>query len=346
MTRIDRERIILAKTAWSKRYDGLGQGDDPVGNHGYLRTGAGSEAFNFKVAPDGLFYGHFHVRGHLNLKRIDNREAGSEARDVTVIWVSRPRTGGLRIVGWYQGATVFGSLQREASPWNHVLYGDAKSREGKPSYICTAPSANSLRVPVEERDRWMLPKYVSGRMGRSDFLYPHVVGRLAPWVSHMEPLISRVENFRPVLIPHPSDKEDREAADVLYGQGLSPDPKRRRFIEHIAMEQAMSRFRTDGYAVADVSASHPYDLECVKGEERLQVEVKGTSGDGSRVILSEREFNHTAPAGWVRVLYVLPQITELDGRKVIMGKERIISPFDPTDYQGRPISRFVIIGNE
>lgn len=346
MTHIDRERIILAKTAWSKRYDSLGKDDDPVGNHGYLRTGAGSEAFNFKASPDGRFYGHFHVRGHLNLKRIDIREAGAESRGVTVIWVSRPRTGGLRVVGWYQNATVFGRLQREGGPWSHALYGDGMNREGKPSYTCIAPANESFRVPAEEREQWMLPKSVSRRMGRSDFLYPHIDGHLAPWVTQMEDLIRRMENYRPESIPHPPDREDSETADALYGQGLSPDPRRREFIERTAMAQAMDRFHKEGYAVADVSANHPYDLECVKGNERLQVEVKGTSGDGFRVILTEREFNHMAPAGWVRVLYVLPEITELGGEKVKAGKERIISPFDPKSYDSRPISRFVIIGDE
>lgn len=214
MTPVDRDRVILAKTAWSERYQGLGTGDDPVGSHDYLGYGSGHEAFNFKRAPDGRFYGDFHFRGHLNLSRIDNRATASKIHGITVLWVSTPGVGGLRMVGWYRNATLFATTQKSGGPWSHILYGDGKGAEGKCHYMCTASADESFCLPVSERPRWILPEDVASRMRRTAVLHPHDAdGHLAPWVSQMEHLISRVENFvsKQILSPRSRVTRRRES---------------------------------------------------------------------------------------------------------------------------------------
>lgn len=199
MTPINREKILLAKIAWAERYEGTGGGDSPKGMHRYLRTGGtGHEAFNFKRTPDGRFLGHFPGRhGRVNLKRIDNRESGSELSGVTVIWVSRPGSHRLRVVGWYGDATVFAAARKDESSWSDVRYSAMPTEEARCSYMCAAPANESRLLLVEERENWMLPKSVSHRLGRTSVLYPHVRGTIAPWVGEMESLIGRIENFKP-----------------------------------------------------------------------------------------------------------------------------------------------------
>lgn len=352
MTHIDRERVLLAKTAWTERYASIGEGDDPIGNHAGLRKGVGHEAFNFKTAPsDGRYYGYFRTHGgpdggKLNLKRIDNHSSGAELKGVTVIWVSRPPGGTLRVVGWYRNATVYEETRRVDSPWSHPLYVTENNPTDKGSYLCTALADESVLLPVAEREDWKLPRSISSVMRRTDVLYPKVdqhSGVVAPWVGQIETLLREIEDYSHESHLLTEGKQDREITSVLHGQGLSPNPVRRAFIERTAMNHAKEYFEAEGYAVVDVSADHPFDLECVKDTERLQVEVKGTSGDGTRVILTDREFNHAAPTGWVRALYVLPQITELEGGEVILAKPRVIKPFNPKDYECKPISHFVRI---
>jgi hypothetical protein len=350
VTLLDRGRIILAKTAWSERYDSLGQGDDPVGNHRHLGTGAGHEAYNFKPSPkDNRYYGYFRAHGGvtgggLNLRRIDNLSSRPELDSVSVIWVSRPPEGGLRVVGWYRNAKVFEETRNEDSPWSHPLYRTLRNTEGKGSYVCSAPTDGSALVPITERERLMLPKPVSRLMGRTDVLYPRVdahSGHVAQWVGEMEGVIDRIERYKRSSSPSSSEEEDREAVTTSYGQGLSPDPKHRAFVEKTAMDHAKRHFESRGYMVTDVSKKDPFDLECQKDGENIQVEVKGTSGDGTRVILTEREFRHVPPSGWEKALYVLPQITELEGGGVITGEQQIIIPFNPQSYESKPISHLV-----
>ncbi len=190
--------MLLAKIAWAERYEGPG-GDAPTGIHRYIRTGGtGNEAFNFQRTTDGRFLGHFPGRrGPVNLKRVDNRETGSEVGGVTVIWVSRPPSQHLRVVGWYGNATVFAASRKDDSSWSDVRYSAAPNEVARCSYMCAAPANESHLLLVQEREDWKLPESVSNRMRRTSIMYPHVKGQLAPWVSEMESLIDRIESFNP-----------------------------------------------------------------------------------------------------------------------------------------------------
>ena len=55
------------------------------------------------------------------------------------------------------------------------------------------------------------------------------------------------------------------------------------------MDSAKKYFRSKGYDVEDRSKGNPYDLQCTKTNERLNVEVKGTQTDGRSIILTSGE---------------------------------------------------------
>ncbi|WAC20895.1 DUF3883 domain-containing protein [Luteolibacter sp. SL250] len=73
------------------------------------------------------------------------------------------------------------------------------------------------------------------------------------------------------------------------GQGFgglsAPDRKR---VELRAMELGSAWLTTRGYRVRDTSASNPYDFEAEKGEERVKIEVKGTTSNLCDAILMTR----------------------------------------------------------
>jgi Protein NO VEIN, C-terminal len=76
------------------------------------------------------------------------------------------------------------------------------------------------------------------------------------------------------------------------GQGRRRDPRERRAIELHGMALATERLVADGWSVEDVSLYRSFDLLCTKDGQELHVEVKGTTGDGSSVLLTPGEVVH------------------------------------------------------
>ena len=135
-------------------------------------------------------------------------------------------------------------------------------------------------------------------------------------------LIESSLSYNPVL----------EAKAVIGGQGFSSPSTKRKAIELAAMNHAKRHYGYQGWHVDDVSANHPYDLSCTKltGAE-LHVEVKGTTGDGSSVLLTHGEVRHAKDYPNV-ALYILCGLTlQEDGLgnvEAVGGKEKIHSPWD------------------
>ncbi|MFK0172421.1 MrcB family domain-containing protein [Streptomyces sp. NPDC090306] len=90
------------------------------------------------------------------------------------------------------------------------------------------------------------------------------------------------------------------------GQGFLLTAAERRAIELHSVRLATEHFEAEGWSVKDVGATKSYDLHLTRGEERLHMEVKGTTSDGGQVILtraeveSQREF---APANALVIVH-------------------------------------------
>lgn len=77
------------------------------------------------------------------------------------------------------------------------------------------------------------------------------------------------------------------------GQGYVINADLRRAIEQYAMQQAKTFYEQQGWSVSDVSATHSYDLLCTSANrEELHVEVKGTTSDGTQILLTANEVKH------------------------------------------------------
>jgi Domain of unknown function (DUF3883) len=60
-------------------------------------------------------------------------------------------------------------------------------------------------------------------------------------------------------------------------------------VDDAAMAPAEAYFRSLGFDVEDVHAPRSYDLHCMRGDQTLRVEVKGTTTAGDGVLLTPRE---------------------------------------------------------
>jgi len=116
------------------------------------------------------------------------------------------------------------------------------------------------------------------------------------------------------------------------GQGPSPDPIRRKAVEEHAMRVASECFNDDGWDVIDVSATMPYDLECSRADERLLVEVKGTTGDGSVVLLTANEVNLARETPNTALAIVSEIVITGKGSRTRAsgGRLRLIQPWTPS----------------
>lgn len=142
----------------------------------------------------------------------------------------------------------------------------------------------------------------------------------------------------------------REAAGrAPSGQGRRQSVVERLAIEKHAMDMAEERLRTEGWTrIEDVSLLRPYDLHCYRRDGReLRIEVKGTTGDGSSILLTPNEVRHARERSNV-VLIVVSEIElvrsgdsgEVDARN---GVVEVVSPWDvdagghlrPTGYEWR-----------
>ena len=141
----------------------------------------------------------------------------------------------------------------------------------------------------------------------------------------------------------PEVLEARDATRVAAGkrprgQGRRLNAPERQAIELRAMALTAQHFEREGWRVDDVSAYRPYDLVCRRASEELRVEVKGTTGDGSVLLLTPGEVKH-ARAEVGRVALAIVSGIELQvGDEVVAtgGSLRMVHPWEIADSELRP----------
>ena len=101
--------VLVCRVAWMDLYEGM-KGDSAEGGGSYVKEhGFGHEAFNFRRARD-VWRGYVQPPGKnstLNIDRLGAKANADKVGHVDVYWVAtHPITGGARVVGWYEDATV------------------------------------------------------------------------------------------------------------------------------------------------------------------------------------------------------------------------------------------------
>jgi len=110
--------------------------------------------------------------------------------------------------------------------------------------------------------------------------------------------------------------------------GYEPNKKIRDAIEKYAVDHATQYFRNRHYKVTP--RGKPYDLLCTRKAEELHVEVKGTRGNGNKVILTANEVQH-AHDHKMTALYVMHSVSvrpETNQEvRITGGRRKILNPW-------------------
>jgi hypothetical protein len=118
------------------------------------------------------------------------------------------------------------------------------------------------------------------------------------------------------------------------GQGFERNPAVRLAVEEYAMVAAEQHYARANWTTQRCEHLNlGYDIVCTNGAEQLFVEVKGTRGDGSRVVITRNEAAY-AHANYKRTeLFVLYNVHVANPQAMPIsctgGESRIISEWDP-----------------
>ncbi|MFE5936050.1 MrcB family domain-containing protein [Streptomyces sp. NPDC056470] len=118
-----------------------------------------------------------------------------------------------------------------------------------------------------------------GALYRAERLAPHIPGDPAPEVLEAEQSAATIAGRRT-----PGGARPRRS-----GQGFLLTAAERKAIELHSVHMATEHFKAQGWSVKDVGARESFDLLLRRGEEWCRAEVKGTTSDGTDVILTRAE---------------------------------------------------------
>ncbi|BBD61958.1 hypothetical protein NIES2109_47950 [Nostoc sp. HK-01] len=113
------------------------------------------------------------------------------------------------------------------------------------------------------------------------------------------------------------------------GQGFRSTPEVRRAIEMRAMFLAIGYFQDQGWVVEDVSQRESYDLRCTRQQERIYVEVKGTTSEGTQILLTPNEVLHNQANYPNTALFVVSHIEVDDSGENVEAQGGVIKLFMP-----------------
>lgn len=281
-------RVVLLRCGWTLRYAGEQAGDTaPIGGGSYNRENLGHERFNFKDVG-GRLHGYFQSpspsTGGLNLERIDPEADDDELDEVLVLFVAKHPRGGQRVVGWYRNATAFREFQ--------ATFGTARADCG---YQVECAVEDAVLLPETQRT-WLVPTGKGGML-RTHVRYPYSESGRVDIPRWWREILRQVDSYAgPNLLAPLGTGVEADAADDLeerLGQrgrgGFQSDSRVRRAVEDRAMEEAKAHFEDEGWDIEDTHVGNPFDLRITRGDEVIRVEVKGTTGDGSEVVLTRGE---------------------------------------------------------
>ncbi len=121
-------------------------------------------------------------------------------------------------------------------------------------------------------------------------------------------------------------------------QGFASSAALRKVLEDYSVSLAVAYYKKRGFTVELLGK--PYDLNCVKGQHRLFVEVKGTTTSGEEVLLTPNEVEFTRQNAEKMELFVVSGINVLDtGNRLVAsgGASWLVSPWRPASRDLTPI---------
>ncbi len=283
------EPIVFVNIGWMKDYKGPTRSDKlNPGNFGYFkkmkkagRPGIGHEQWNFQKRS-GRMFGYVPRSARINISRLGAASADEKIDGVLVVFIARdPLANVLKVVGWYQHATV----SREI----HFARKYGKTRV-EASIAARAKDCHVLSV--SDRSGPIIPtaRSVQGGMGQSPIWYAEEHPDI---VQAVRKLVAKKHATPPNAVK-PSKKPPT-------GAPRNFDIEKRLAVERKAMEWAMRYFNG-----TDVSMKKSgWDIEAKSDDGKALIEVKGLSGSYVSVELTPREYEQMKKHKGSYLLFVL-----------------------------------------
>lgn len=275
-------RILYVKTGWMEGYYGPHDDDPTYGNSEYLKKYLhGHEAYNF-YNIGGWCYGYMPGKRGPDIKRNFGASRDAEFKDnILVVWLapspSEEAGSGVRIVGWYENATVFNKPQDFNEPVLQVNNTPVR-------YRGIVRSQYAYCIPGEERTGQ--PHLAGETSPRRTYWYgDEVVNRKV--VKYIQRL--KAEGLQPITVRTHKDVTEGNRTPIAR----SNDPEHRRAVESAAVEFAQNYYEKQGYTVTSCESENKgWDLEATNGSKGVRVEVKGLSGSALAVELTCNEYDN------------------------------------------------------
>jgi hypothetical protein len=263
MAKIDKTKILLVRTAWMKYYEGRANIDIPRSGAKYiLHNKIGGEINNFKNR-NGKFYGYIPFVSSVNITNLGADVSDESIKGVTVVFcATHPVEKGMRIVGWYNNATVFKNGQSNSySKW----------------YFIEAEKA----ILVDADNRFCNIPNTFGRSASFFFsLHPEKKSTLNKVIAYIESG-GKIESIQ--------EKKKNSKTNLARQFDVETRIKVEKSAINIAQKYYSERYGKDN--VKSVEKDNVgWDLEINTGSITLKIEVKGLSGSKIAVELTPNEF--------------------------------------------------------
>jgi len=264
--------IIFLRTAWMINYQGVTATDIPNGAGSYVADNQdGGEVANF-LPIEGKYYGYARIRkgNDLRIERLGASSADQYVDDVTVVFIAtNPNIGGQYVVGWYDNARLFRSVQ--------YLSSNSK-RKGHADYLAVTSKAKGTLLPMRLR-KFETPADGPGQTN-------------AWYVSEYRNANTFLKKFFEFK-RNPADYKVKMEGGRKGGSGWQLDAEKRKRIEIAAMDATAVYFEEKGFDVKYVHNDKlGWDMEARKGKSLLLLEVKGTSQPLNSILLTPNEYLH------------------------------------------------------
>jgi hypothetical protein len=257
-------------------YQGITKIDKPNGAGSFVRDNQdGGEVCNF-LPVNGKLYGFARIRkgNDLRIQRLGASKEDDFMDNVTVVFFATdPLFGGQYVVGWYDNARLYRSVQLLAP----------STRKGHPWYVAVSAKSKGKLLPLSQR-KFAIP--VDGP-GQTNAWYVSEYADARAYLKIFFKFKANPETYKTRKKPTATGKGT--------GQGWQLDAEKRKQIEVAAMDATAAYFEEKGYSVTYVhNEKLGWDMEAVKETRKLLLEIKGTSIELGSVILTPNEYFHSS----------------------------------------------------
>jgi hypothetical protein len=265
-------KIIFLRTAWMIDYKGVSKYDLPYGAGSYVKqNNDGGEVCNF-LSVDGKCYGFARIKNgnDLRIQRLGASKNDDKVENVTVVFFATdPYLGGQKVVGWYNNATLYRTVQKLPN----------NKRKGHKYYISKTNKDNGTLLETKYRN-FEIPADGPGQTNAWYVMeYKHSIKFLTKFLTFKKSF----KNYR-------SHSQKVKSG----GKGWQLDAEIRKQVENKAMNEVEKHFVEKGFLVSYVHRENKgWDLEAVKAKATLLLEVKGTIGNLNSALFTPNEYTQS-----------------------------------------------------